>query len=561
MWTAHSERRQEGAPGAALEMGHPHRAGWPDRVSFCTMPRFLPVFLLLTLLGARAVCAQAYFNNRYANNGGGSTQSGFTNLAVADEQVLDSGYVAIGQAAAYPYPSGNGLVISRLRPDGSQRRVRYYGRPNHDYYTAFGNGFLRVPGGYAMQGGVTDPGGINKAMLWRFNDAGDTIWTRTYGSPNGNARIIYSMCRTRDGGYALTGASTITVNPYNADLWLLRTDSLGAVQWSKTYHFGRAEEGVSIVPTADGGFLIGGQTEVYYDLDYQALVLKVDSLGQEQWRRTFGTRFTVEAAAMVTMLNDSVAVVATTNTVANVNGYEQHRVILYHLELTVGATLRRRAYGPARNGTSPWALHTLADGSVVVAGQCGDPTGATPVGNGFQQGFALKVCPDGDSVWYRTYKKLTGGNSQNFLRDFRPTADGGFVGAGFLFTAAPDTGSSDAWAFKTDSSGHVLPGGRPSRIRCPPPPVSVGLAEEAAERLVDIWPNPAPDGRFTVRAAGGGPETRVTFAVLDARGRTVAAGELAGAETVVDVSRQPPGLYLLRLSWPDGRTATRKLVR
>ncbi len=78
--------------------------------------------------------------------------------------------------------------------------------------------------------------------------------------------------------------------------------------------------------------------------------------------------------------------------------------------------------------------------------------------------------------------------------------------------------------------------------------------EEAAP---DAWPNPAPDGRFTVRADQPGAR----YTVLDAVGREVAAGALPTAETALDLNQQPPGLYLLRLQWPDGRIATRRLVR
>ncbi len=138
------------------------------------------------------------------------------------------------------------------------------------------------------------------------------------------------------------------------------------------------------------------------------------------------------------------------------------------------------------------------------------------------------------------------------MRDLRPTADGGFVGCGFLFTRAPDVGSSDAWVFRMDSAGYLQAGGAPPTVVCTP----VGLPAEVEATQTQVWPNPAPDGRYTVRAAGA-----AAYAVHDALGRRVAHGPMRGPETPLSLAAQPAGVYVLRLTWPDGRTVTKRLAR
>ena len=49
--------------------------------------------------------------------------------------------------------------------------------------------------------------------------------------------------------------------------------------------------------------------------------------------------------------------------------------------------------------------------------------------------------------------------------------------------------------------------------------------------------------------------------VMDAVGRTVAAGALSGPETTLDLRTQSAGVYALRLTWPDGRAVSKRLVR
>ncbi len=88
----------------------------------------------------------------------------------------------------------------------------------------------------------------------------------------------------------------------------------------------------------------------------------------------------------------------------------------------------------------------------------------------------------------------------------------------------------------------------------------LGVAEELAAS-VQVWPNPSASGVFGVRSSA--KEQEGVWSVTDAVGRTVAQGALArgGAETAVDLSREAAGLYLLRLTWPDGRRVQKRVVR
>lgn len=516
------------------------------------------LWLLLALASSRAACAQTYFNQHYSAAPGTGQTTSFTSVLP-----IDSGYAVVGQSYDYPMIGAGSFTFWFLTSTGQPIQPHYYGKPGHFYFSNFSNSLLKVPGGYASSGTVFTPNQENYPMLWRFDAQGDTLWTHTYGpTPH---RIAYNGCRTPDGGYALTGTARITGAPnYNGDLWLLRTDSLGQRLWERTYAFNYADDGTSIVPTPDGGLLIGGKVRypgAIFDT-YDALVLKVDSLGTEQWRRTLGTAGTIEAEAVVAVLGDGTYLAATSITDTIINSYEQARPALYWLDPATGQTLRQGAYGVARNGTGPYALHALADGGIVVAGQSGNPANATPVGNGFQQGFMLKVCTDGGLVWYRTYQQFTGGQSQHFLRDVRPTADGGFVGCGFLFSRPPDPQTNDAWAFKLDSAGYLQAGGAPPTVQCTP--VGLGEPPAATEALdVSAWPNPSASGLFTVRASPPAPllKERGAYTVTDALGRMVATGPFSEAETTVDLRAQAPGVYALQLTWPDGRAVTRRLVR
>ena len=83
------------------------------------------------------------------------------------------------------------------------------------------------------------------------------------------------------GGCALRIAVGITM------LVLLLAGGAGAVpveEWNKTY---RGTYAHSVQQTADGGYILAGQMYKEY-LNYDALLIKTDTNGIEQWNKSFG---------------------------------------------------------------------------------------------------------------------------------------------------------------------------------------------------------------------------------------------------------------------------------
>lgn len=510
------------------------------------LSRLTPLLLTaLWLLGVvqTPVLGQTYFNERYDNR---SFQSGATNVIAND-----SGYVVFGQALHIPTWQGQALLVRFLNPDGQQRRVRYFQRAGMAYYSPFGGSGLlpQLGGGYLLAGTVLDSAlRYGQPMLWCFSATGDTLWTRTYRI--GIETALFGGCRAANQDIVLVGMQWVGLDSTYAVV--LRTDALGQPRWLRRYAVKERTAWVEAANTPDGGFLLSGDT--YSQPTSQGCVMKIDSSGRRLWQRSFGVPRVDCGSARLLIAHDGTYWVTAAPSVRSVNGYAQRRTLLYKLS-DQGQILWQKPIGPTSYNSGALVMHELPDGSIVVAGQNTDPTGATPVGNGFPQGFAFKVCANGDSVWYRTYKKLTGGNSHNYLRDFQPAPDGGFVSAGFLFAIAPDTGTSDSWVFKVDLDGYLQAGGAPPTVRCSP----LGVAPEREERVLEAWPNPSGDGIFTVRQAN--PAAPVAGTVTDALGRIVWGGTFSGGEMVVDLSHLPAGLYVLRMPGRNGHQTLYKLVR
>jgi hypothetical protein len=102
---------------------------------------------------------------------------------------------------------------------------------------------------------------------------------RNYGGDGNDYGL--GVVGTFDKGYAVVGA-TESFGHGAVDVYLLKIDSLGDYLWSKTFGGPNIEWGYDMVQTADSGFVIGGYSNSF-GVGYDAYVIKTDKLGNQEW--------------------------------------------------------------------------------------------------------------------------------------------------------------------------------------------------------------------------------------------------------------------------------------
>lgn len=112
-----------------------------------------------------------------------------------------------------------------------------------------------------------------------------TEWSETYGGAGYDFAV--SVIQTSDGGYAMTG-ETNSFGAGGRDFWLVKTDSAGNIEWNKTYGGAGSDYGRSVVQTVDGGYAITGWTYSFGAGSADFWLVKVDSSGNMQWSKTYG---------------------------------------------------------------------------------------------------------------------------------------------------------------------------------------------------------------------------------------------------------------------------------
>jgi len=147
-------------------------------------------------------------------------------------------------------------------------------------------------------------GGSADLDYWivKLDSLGIKQWDKDFGGTVSD--WLYSLQQTTDGGYILGGSSwsNISGNKTNntqgsLDYWIIKTDSLGNMEWDKDFGGTDGDEFFSVSQTLDEGYLISGtsyspvsgdKTESNIGQE-QMWILKTDSLGKKLWDKTILT--------------------------------------------------------------------------------------------------------------------------------------------------------------------------------------------------------------------------------------------------------------------------------
>lgn len=128
-------------------------------------------------------------------------------------------------------------------------------------------------------------GGPNPYHLWliKTDSLGDSLWTKKFGTVS----MGYSVQQTMDGGFIITGIKALSNNS-DPDVWLIKTDSNGDTLWTRTFGGSGFDWGNFVQQTSDSGFIITGYTYSFSVGSADVWLIKTDSIGDTLWTRTFG---------------------------------------------------------------------------------------------------------------------------------------------------------------------------------------------------------------------------------------------------------------------------------
>jgi len=206
-------------------------------------------------------------------------------------------------------------------------------------------------------------------------------------------------------------------------------DEPPGVSWSKTYGGVNVELASSVEQTADGGYILGGETNSYGAGDWEGWLIKTDVEGNELWNKTYGgTREDIFNCVIKTSDEGYAA--------AGYAGYSTSE----KCELWIIKT--------DENGTVIWDKK-YRNGDEVF-GNCIIETeqGYVVVSEADDDAWLVGIDENGDMVWNNTYGGVKPDDGDAVIHD---DINGGYVIVGTTYSFGH--GSSDIWLIKTDETG------------------------------------------------------------------------------------------------------------
>ncbi len=204
--------------------------------------------------------------------------------ARAIQQTNDSGYIIVGAKTISPVNSFDDVYLVKIKANGDTLWARTYGGPGLEqgYFVqqTSDNGYIVA--GFSNYFGS---GGWDIYCI-RTDASGDTLWTRTYG---GISSEVPPKCirQTADGGFVILG-STASYGAGDWDIYLIKLNANGNIVWSKTFGGMYSDFGNSILQLSDGGYAITGASGSFGTGGSAVYLMRTDSIGNLDWFKTYG---------------------------------------------------------------------------------------------------------------------------------------------------------------------------------------------------------------------------------------------------------------------------------
>lgn len=437
-------------------------------------------------------------------------------------QSPDGGYLIVG----YSIRDEGGILLVKTNFKGDTTWTKYHGGND------IGNGndiIISNDTNIVILGNKTESDQSESAIcLLKTDLLGNEIWMKTYegnGYNWGN-----SIQQTDDNGFIICGRIT-PAGEDKPDIYIVKTDENGELEWSRSYGGDQSEEARSIIITDSGNYIACGLTASfgngYY---YDAFLLKVNTEGDSLWLKTYGGENT-DVGSSVKQNHDGGFIMA-----GHTKSYGAGDVDAYLIKTNEhGEELWHKTFGGTYYEICTDII-TQPNNGFVITGY------GESFGNGEMDGFLMETNPEGDSLWMKLYK----GIDNVYLKSVQMTDDGGFVMSGITFKENPGKPSlevlTDLYLVRTDQYGNT-----------------VGINEaDIEEDNTQLYPNPNC-GEFTITAKN---EIKL-IEITDIQGRVVYRtnnDNIRSHKAMISIKNTDPGLYFVRLCAKEKQTILKCVI-
>lgn len=365
---------------------------------------------------------------------GGSKNDAFN----AVTKTIDDGYIAAGYAQ-----SNDGDIISKanisydfLVSKFSSENIlewqKHFGGSENDkaldIIQTLGGDFIVLGSSESSDLDVSENAGSKDFWLVKLSNNGMLLWEKSFGFLGEDYGT--TLLETKDGGFLITGvldvsasngqgnAKSTIINHAGGDYWVLKTNNLGALEWSRYFGGSFTEIPLGIVETDNHNYIIVGSSDSNdFNISnnngsYDFWMTKIAPDGSLLLEKTFGGSEIDEASAIIATNDGNFIIVGDTRSadkdVSKNNGAADIWILKVSKE---GNLIWEKTIGGSSFEVAK-AIYKTQDNGFLIAGS------SRSLDNGFQNkgqndALILKIDENGNLLWQKT----VGGSEIDFLFD------------------------------------------------------------------------------------------------------------------------------------------------
>jgi gliding motility-associated-like protein len=294
-------------------------------------------------------------------------------------------------------------------------------------------------------------------------------WALHYGG--GNVDIPYVIKFTSDGGTIVAGytdSKTGDVSPQPNrdywDLWILKLDKCGTIQWEKSFGGTGYESARDIAQTSDGGYIVLGETNstdggviAGYGGTKDIWLLKITSTGTLQWQKRYGGTG-LDIGNHIEITSDGGYLIAASSSSNDGDIHGNHGTGGYTdgvlMKLTAAGVVQwSKCFGGSKN--EELFDFEIINGITYLAGFTNSIDGDIPPAQKNYDVWLLAIDANGNKI----FSKIYGGSQNDVAYCMTKGADGTLTLAGYTTSTDGDVsgakGSQDYWIINVTTKGQL----------------------------------------------------------------------------------------------------------
>jgi gliding motility-associated-like protein len=293
-------------------------------------------------------------------------------------------------------------------------------------------------------------------------------WAQHYGGSK--VDIPFSIKFTSDGGTIVAGYTDskngdVKLQPTREywDLWVLKLDKCGSVQWEKSLGGTGYESARDIEQTADGGYIVLGETNSTdgdvpsgYGGTKDIWLLKFTAAGTVQWQKRIGGTG-LDIGNHITIASDGGYLIAASSSSNDGDIHANHGIgytdgVLIKTDAN-GTVLWSKCFGGTKN--EELLDIEIINGKIFAAGYANSTDGDIPPNQKNYDVWLLALDANGNKI----FSKIYGGSQNDVAYSMTKGADGSLTLAGYTTSTDGDVsgakGSQDYWIINVSQSGKL----------------------------------------------------------------------------------------------------------